>query len=298
MSTVEIFRFPHALGDPLQGLLSSAAANLERYGHLAWMVLGISETERIAAIGVETEPAHLAAVEGALLALPECLWTVLAGQTPLPSGAGWLNHAFVRQRWADGHWTAWVRPATQTPQGIAWLGDWERRDGDQRPSRDPLFPPPSHEAVVLVRPLCPFTPSWQQELSGSVTAEQFVERLGGFACRWFSAEGTLPPMTIRWIEGHIEGFTLKDDALAEHLAQVAILWAQQPETLAVGTCRRKHWPEGGPGSQQILVVLEVRGGAAFRWVRRYRVQGNVGRWDGERGELTTRVSASARGWLV
>ncbi len=297
MHDVELFRLPHAPGDPLQSLLDAATRNLERHGHLPWMVLGASAIERLAVIGTSPDPAALAAVEGALLAEPDCLWTALAGQTLLPSGGGWLDHAFVRRRDADGAWTAWVRPQTDTPQGISWLGDWQRQQGPALPTGHPLFPTPAADPVRLVRPAPPPTATWRQDLAPGLDPSALVQLLGGFVSRWFASEGKLPPMAIRQVSGQVEGLTLADGALAADLSDVAIRWAQQPETLAVGTCRRRGWPEGGRGAQELLIVLEVRHGPALAWARRYRVTEHQGRWQTPDGRLALRPARSPRAWL-
>ncbi len=297
MIAVELFRFPQTAGDPLEGLLASATRNLERHGSLPWMVMGVSATERLVVVGAGTEPSHLSAIEQALLALPECTWTVLAGQLPLASGAGWLEHALVRQLQPSGAWTAWVRPQTDTPQGIAWLGDWARRDGDQPLEEDPFFPPPSEDLVQLARPAPPPTATWSQDLPEGVEREEMVDQLGDFACRWFSSEGTLPPMVVRQVARSLEGLVLPENAQASVLSDVAIRWANQPETLAVGTCRRKAWPAGGRGGQQIHVVWEVRTGPAWVWWRRYRVEEHKGRWESSTGQRNLRPAETPRAWL-
>ncbi len=297
MHTFELFRFPRVPGDPLESLLAAATRNLERHGQLPWMILGGSETARLAVVGTEPEPHLLAAIEGALLAEPDCTWTALAGQTLLQSGAGWLNHAFVRQRRADGTWTAWVRPQTDTPQGIAWLGDWDHQHGETLPVQHPLFPEAQEDAVRLVHPAPPALATWSQDLPEDLPVEQLVAQLGAFACRWFQSEGTLPPMTVRQVTGRLEGLTLVDEALAADLSDVAIRWAQQPETVAVGTCRRRGWPEGGRGAQELRITLEVREGPAMVWVRRYRVVENQARWETPQGRQQQRPVTAARAWL-
>ena len=297
MRTVELFRFPHAPGDPLTALLASATRNLERHGHLPWMLLGATETERLAVVGAGSEPGELAEVEGALLGVSDCVWTALAGVTLLQSGAGWLHHAFVRQRRPDGRWQAWVRPQTDTAQGIAWLGEWTPRHGEQLPESDPLFPTPQDGGVRLVRPAPPPTASWRQDVPAAVMPEALIEQLGAVACRWFATEGTLPPMVLRQLDGGFEGRAFPETALAVALSDAAIRWAQQPDTLAVGTWRRRAWTEGGPGAQRISVVLEVRGGPALHWDRRYRVEDKQARWEGPGGQRSLRPVGSPRTWL-
>ncbi len=294
---VELFRFPHAPGDPLASLLASASRNLERAGHLPWMVLGASERHRLAVVGTDPEPAELAAVEAALLGEPDCAWTVLAGQTLMRSGAGWLQHAFVRQRTAAGAWRAWTRPQTDTPQGIVWLEDWTETQGDILPESHPLFPEAAAVLRRLVRPAPPPAASWHQDLADAPEPEALASRLGAFVGRWFEREGKLPPMVVRRVADRLEGLTLPEQALAPHLSDLAIRWAQQPETVAVGTIRRRGWPEGGRGAQELRLALELRGGPAVDWVRRYRVVEQRARWQSPAGTARIRPVARARAWL-
>ena len=104
-------------------------------------------------------------------------------------------------------------------------------------------------------------------------------------------------MAVRQVQGHIEGLTLVDDALAADLSDVAIRWAQQRETLAVGTCRRRGWPQGGRGAQEIRITLEVRNGPSVIWVRRYRVVEHQARWETPQGRHQRRPADAARAWL-
>ena len=294
---VELFRFPLPPGDAIAGLRREAQANLQRTTRLPWMVLGVTTRERLAIVGADPAPDRLAAVERSLETQPGLAWTALVGQAALPSGAGLLPHLFVRLRRPDGAWEAWVRPWSDTPQGVVWLGEWTCSRGQGLPKGHPLFPTPHPDPVPLARPDGPAAPSWEQSLEAPLDARELADRLGAFACRWFAEEGRLPPQVVRMTASSVEGLLVGETALAADLADAAIRWAQQPETLAVGTCRRQGVPKAGPAEQQILLRLELKDGPGLTWSRRYTLSVKQARWAQPEAEVALTPRSRGRSWL-
>ncbi len=297
MATLELFRFPLPPGDSITGLLEEAEANLLRTTRLPWMVLGVTTRERLAVVGAPSEPDRLAAVEGNLQTQPGLVWTALVGQAALPSGAGVLPHLFVRLVRPGPSWEAWVRPWSDTPQGVVWLGDWSCTRGEVPPRGHPLFPTPHPDPVTLDRPSGPPAATWEQSIEDPLSGQELATRLGLFACHWFSEEGRLPPQVLRMTATHVEGLVLAETALAAEQSDLALRWAQQPETLAVGVCRRRGVSGAEQDEQQVHLRLELRDGLGLTWSRRYRLADHQARWASAKGETRIHPPDRGRSWL-
>lgn len=125
--------------DPWARLQSEAEANVQRAGHLPGMIIGHTDSERLAAVRADLSPGQLAAVEMELLGRPAVHWTVFCGEAVVPWGAGLVRHVFLRRRDDAGRWRAALRPVAGLGKEISWLDGW-REVGGESLTEGPLFP--------------------------------------------------------------------------------------------------------------------------------------------------------------
>ena len=265
----------------MRDLLAEAERNAEKHRGLPWMVVGGSRRERLAILRSDMTPPECAAAEYALFCEPEVDWVVTAGEAVLASGAGILRHLFVRRSFPGGTWEVHTRAFITHPQGVSWLTEWSRSDGEgpEGGRLAQLFVEPSTDSVRLVSDTPELQPEAIVQVPEGATPEDVARMAGHLMESWFVSKGRLPSAVLRYGRGTIEVRLMPDRAADSDATDLALQLAQDPETLAVGVFSRGQDPQVQPPADQLLLQLEFREGPALTWRRRYRVvAANRARW--------------------
>lgn len=293
-------RFPLEREDALEVLVREMERNVPVAGGLPWMVLGYTQTERLAVLVTDIDPGRAARIEQALLHEQGVVSAALCGEALFYSGGGALRNVFARMRGLAGRWELRKRPFLYQEGQLVWLDDWQAHGGLglSPPELRPAFPAPESGAVRFVNDLGDVgDPNDSQPIPVGATPEDIARFAGHWLESFFYAKGFVPPCAVRVIHGRLEVRLLPRSGPPHAATDLAIRLAQQSDTLAVGTFSRGRDTQLEPPAESIRLRMEWRGGPALTWRRRFRVVAeNKARWVDAVGEVLP--ERDRRFWFV